>query len=42
MSHENKTVKVIGTVAINENGGKSITVERYEILKEHLDDNLRV
>jgi hypothetical protein len=42
MRHENKTVKVIGTVAINENGGKNITVERYEILKDYLDDNLRV
>lgn len=42
MRLENKTVKVTGTVAINENGGKSITVERYEILREYLDDNLRV
>ncbi len=39
--HENKTVKVIGTVAINENGGKTIEVERYEILEEYLKDNLR-
>ena len=39
--HENQTVKVIGTVAITENGGKTIAVERYEILEEYMKDNLR-
>jgi hypothetical protein len=34
MGHENKFVKVIGTVAINKNGGKTLTVKRYEILKD--------
>jgi hypothetical protein len=34
IEHENKLVKVIGTVAIDKNGGKSITVRHYEVLKE--------
>jgi len=34
IEHENKLVKVIGTVAIDKNGGKSITVKHYEVLKE--------
>ncbi len=34
MNHENKFVKVIGTVAINKNGGKTITVKHYEVLKD--------
>ena len=34
MDHENKLVKVTGTVAIDKNGGKSITVKHYEILKD--------
>lgn len=34
MDHENKFVKVIGTVAINKNGGKTLTVKHYEVLKD--------
>jgi hypothetical protein len=34
IEHENKFVKVIGTVAIDQNGGKTITVKRYEVLEE--------
>ena len=34
MDHENKFVKVIGTVAIDKNGGKTITVKHYEELKD--------
>ena len=34
MDHENKFVKVIGTVAIDKNGGKTITVKHYEVLKD--------
>jgi len=34
IEHENKFVKVIGTVAIDKNGGKTLTVKHYEILKE--------
>ena len=34
IDHENKFVKVIGTVAIDQNGGKTITVKQYEVLKE--------
>jgi hypothetical protein len=34
IEHENKFVKVIGTVAIDKNGGKTITVKHYEVLKE--------
>lgn len=34
MNHEDKFVKVIGTVAINKNGGKTITVKHYEVLKD--------
>ena len=34
IEHENKFVKVIGTVAIDQNGGKTITVKQYEVLKE--------
>ena len=34
MGHENKLVKVIGTVAIDKNGGKTLTVKHYEVLKD--------
>ena len=34
IEHENKFVKVIGTVAIDKNGGKTITVKHYEVLKD--------
>jgi hypothetical protein len=34
IEHENEFVKVIGTVAIDQNGGKTIKVKRYEVLKE--------
>ena len=34
IEHENKFVKLIGTVAIDKNGGKTLTVKHYEILKE--------
>ena len=34
LDHENKFVKVIGTVAINKNGGKTLTVKHYELLKD--------
>lgn len=34
LDHENKFVKVIGTVAIDKNGGKTITVKHYEVLKD--------
>ena len=34
MDHENKFVKLIGTVAIDKNGGKTITVKHYEVLKD--------
>ena len=34
IEHDNKFVKVIGTVAIDKNGGKTLTVKHYEILKE--------
>lgn len=34
IDHENKFVKVIGTVAIDKNGGKTITVKHYEVLKD--------
>jgi hypothetical protein len=34
IDHENKFVKVIGTVAIDKNGGKTITVKNYEVLKD--------
>ena len=34
MDHENKFVKVIGTVAIDKDGGKTITVKHYEVLKD--------
>lgn len=34
LEHENKFVKVIGTVAIDINGGKTITVKHYEVLKD--------
>ena len=34
IDHENEFVKVIGTVAINKNGGKIITVKHYEVLKD--------
>jgi hypothetical protein len=34
IEHENKLVKVIGIVSIDKNGGKSITVKHYEVLKE--------
>ena len=33
LDHENKFVKVIGTVAIDKNGGKTLTVKHYEVLK---------
>ena len=36
IEHENKFVKVIGTVAIDKDGGKTITVKHYEILKDLL------
>ena len=34
IEHENKFVKVIGTVALDKNGGKTITVKHYEVLKD--------
>jgi hypothetical protein len=34
IDHENKFVKVIGTVAVDKNGGKTITVKHYEVLKD--------
>ena len=34
LDHENKIVKVIGTVAIDKNGGKTLTVKHYEVLKD--------
>lgn len=34
LDHENKFVKVIGTVAIDKNGGKTLTVKHYEVLKD--------
>jgi hypothetical protein len=34
IEHENEFVKVIGTVAIDQNGGKTLTVKHYEVLKE--------
>jgi hypothetical protein len=34
IEYENKFVKVVGTVAIDQNGGKTITVKRYEVLEE--------
>ena len=34
IEHENKFVKVIGTVAIDKNGGKTLTVKHYEVLKD--------
>ncbi len=42
LRHENQTVKVIGTVAINENGGKTLTVERYIILEGYLKNSFNV
>jgi hypothetical protein len=33
LDHEDKFVKVIGTVAIDKNGGKTLTVKHYEVLK---------
>ena len=34
IEHENKFVKIIGTVAIDQSGGKTITVRHYEVLEE--------
>lgn len=34
LDHEDKFVKVIGTVAIDKNGGKTITVKHYEVLQD--------
>jgi hypothetical protein len=34
IEHENKFVKLIGTVAIDKNGGKTIKVKHYEVLKD--------
>jgi hypothetical protein len=34
IEHENKFVKLIGTVAIGKSGGKTITVKHYEVLKD--------